>query len=102
MIYLYIKKLYPFLVVTKLMNVSRRRADIELLIQNAWKEAHLKGKHINTVDPLVICAKRLFPYLPDPVLHEYARTALRVIRNEPASQPLVNSPQTTLLTHFVR
>ena len=100
--YLYSKKLYSFLVVNKLMNVSRRRADITLLVQRSLKEAHLKGKQINTVDPIVICAKRLFPYLPDQVLHEYARTALRVIRNEPASQTLMNSLQTTLLIHFGR
>ena len=81
--------------------VDRRRANISVLVRRARIEASLKGKEINTVDPLVICAKRLFPFLPEHKTSEYARTALRVIRNESVNQILLTSHQTTLLNHLV-
>lgn len=80
--------------------VSRRRSDISVLVKQVKKEASLRGKQIKTIDPIVISAKRLFPYLPDPVLLEYSRTAFRVIRNDVVNQTLVDAPQTTLLTYF--
>ena len=43
---------------------GRRRADIEDLIRVTTKAASRKGKQIRTVDPLVICANRMYPYLP--------------------------------------
>jgi len=77
------------------MMVDRRRADIHRLVRQALAEASRKQRRIETIDPLVACAKRLFPYLHERVLYEYARTALRVIRNRTPGRY-----QTTLLTHI--
>lgn len=82
--------------------VDRRRADIHALIERARWEASIRGKPIETVDPLVACAKRMYPYLPDNVLHEYARTALRVITNGSRRQDPTVTPQPAPLTHFLR
>jgi hypothetical protein len=82
--------------------VDERRAKIKALIEQAQWEASIKGKPIETVDPLVACAKRMYPYLPDNVLHEYARTALRVITNGPRRQDPTATPQPAPLTLFLR
>jgi hypothetical protein len=82
--------------------VDRRRADICALIQQVMREASTKGRQIDTVDPILICAKRLFPYLSDKVLHEYSRTALRVITNSQRRPDPTINPQTTLLAHLIR
>jgi len=79
--------------------VERRRADIQRLIKNAIEEASRKNKQIETIDPLVACARRLFPYLPEGATHEYARTALRVIKNQSLVQTRLNNYQTTLMIH---
>jgi len=83
----------------ELAKVDGRRAHIDAIIRQAQQEASLKGKQIRIVDPLVLCAKRLFPYLPDQVLSEYARTALRVISN--GRHDMTVEPQPTLLIHFL-
>ena len=77
--------------------VNRRRADIEALIRVTTKAASRKGKQVKTVDPLVICANRMYPYLPEGTLLEYARTALKIINNGTRNPP---AAQTTLLTHL--
>jgi len=82
--------------------VDERRADIEALIEQAQWEALIRGKTIETVDPLVASAKRMYPYLPDNVLHEYARTALRVITNGSRRQDPTATPQPAPITHFLR
>ncbi|MBL7167540.1 hypothetical protein ISS40_02605 [Candidatus Bathyarchaeota archaeon] len=76
---------------------GRRRADIEDLIRVTTKAASRKGKQIRTVDPLVICANRMYPYLPEATIWEYARTALKIITNGTPNPP---AAQTTLLTHL--
>lgn len=82
--------------------VDERRADIKALIEQAKREASIRGKTIETVDPLVACARRMYPYLPDGVIHEYARTALRVITNGPRRQDQTPIPQPAPLTLFLR
>ncbi|MBS7638000.1 hypothetical protein KEJ49_03810 [Candidatus Bathyarchaeota archaeon] len=61
--------------------VDHRRADIERLIRCALEEAYRRDREIETIDPLLKWARRLFPYLHEGTLNEYARTALRVIKN---------------------
>jgi len=97
--YLYIKKLFNLMDGIYLTLVSRRRANIDLLIHQTRVKANLRGRKIETIDPLVACAKRLFPYLSDHMILEYARTALRVIQNESQTEASTNH-QTTLLTDF--
>jgi len=82
------------------MMVNKRRADVRRLVRQALKEASLKEKQIDTIDPLVVCAQRLFPYKHEDTIYEYARTALRVIRNQSPIQTRLNSHQTTLLIHI--
>ena len=81
--------------------VDRRRADIRALIEQTQREASFRGKTIETVDPLVVCARRMYPYLPDNVIHEYARTALRVITNGSRRQNPTATPQPAPLTLFL-
>jgi len=81
--------------------VDRRRADIRALIEQAQWEASIRGKTIETVDPLVACAKRMYPYLPYNALHDYARTALRVITNGLRRQDPTAIPQPAPLTLFL-
>ena len=81
-----------------MLRTERRRAEIEALIRTTTREASMKGKQVRTVDPLVHHASRMYPYLPEAAILEYARTALKVINNQNKDpQP---SAQTTLLTHF--
>lgn len=77
--------------------VTKRRAVIDKLIKAAKKEAELRHKRIDTVDPVVKCANRLFPYLHEELIYEYARTALRVILNNYKTG--LNNNQTTLFAH---
>lgn len=75
--------------------VDTRRADIERLVRCALEDAYRRDKEIETIDPLLKWAKRLFPYLQEGALNEYARTALRVIKNRHQPQRL-KGYQTTL------
>jgi hypothetical protein len=81
-----------------MVSVDRRRANIEALIKTTQKMVSLRGKIVRTVDPLFICANRLYPYLPEGTLLEYARTALKIITNQ--ERAIHPSTQTTLLFHF--
>lgn len=54
-----------------------RRERIEKLINLMG----MKNKNIETVDKLLTCARELYPYLPDQVVHGYAVAALRMIKN---------------------
>jgi hypothetical protein len=76
---------------------NRRRAEIEALIRVTTRATSRKGKQIKTVDPLVTCANRMYPYLPEATIREYARTALKIITNGTPNPP---AAQTTLLTHL--
>jgi len=80
-----------------MITVEVRRAVIDKLIECALNEASQRKKSIETVDPIIKCAQYLFPYLPDNVLHEYSRTALRLIVNRRA-RDVQGIHQTTLLT----
>lgn len=80
--------------------VDKRRADIKRLVWTAIQEASLKHKKIETIDMLVVSAKRLFPYLHEETIYEYARTALRVIKNSHPPQTVFSNHQTTLLMHL--
>lgn len=84
------------------MVVDRRRANIGKLVRRATAEAYRKHREIETIDPIVRWAQRLFPYLHEEAIYEYARTALRVIRNQPQPRTRLNDHQTTLLTHILR
>lgn len=77
--------------------VNEKRADIKRLIRTAMTEASNRQKQIETIDPLVLCARRLFPYLYEETIYEYARTALRVIRNRYTAQSVLSDHQTTLV-----
>ena len=62
--------------------VDSRRAVIERLVRKSREEAALRGKRIDTVDPIIKVGRRLYPYFSDQELHNYACTALRlVLRN---------------------
>jgi hypothetical protein len=77
--------------------INRRRADIEALIRVTTKATSRKGKQVRTVDPLVIYANRMYPYLPEATIRDYARTALKIITNGTPNPP---AAQTTLITHL--
>jgi hypothetical protein len=77
--YLYTKKFYFINGAYNLTEVESKRADIRKLVACAKSEASFKHKRIETIDPLVKCAKRLFPFNDEGEIYEYARTALRII-----------------------
>ena len=83
------------------MWVDSSRADIRRLVKEALEEASRKNKPIETIDPVLRCARRLFPYLHEEAIYKYARTALRVIINQPQTQTMLNDHQTTLLPHIL-
>jgi len=80
-----------------MLRVDRRRAEIEALIRVTTREATMRGKQVKTVDPLVIRANRMYPYLPEGTILDYARTALKIITN--GDRPHTTA-QTTLTAHF--
>jgi len=80
-----------------MLRVDRRRAEIAALIRVTTREATMRGKQVKTVDPLVIRANRMYPYLPEGTILDYARTALKIITNGDRSH---TTAQTTLTAHF--
>ena len=80
-----------------MLRVDRRRAEIAALIRVTTREATMRGKQVKTVDPLVIRANRMYPYLPEGTILDYARTALKIITN--GDRPHTTA-QTTLTAHF--
>jgi ribosomal protein L14 len=80
-----------------MLRVDRRRAEITALIRVTTREATMRGKQVKTVDPLVIRANRMYPYLPEGTILDYARTALKIITN--GDRPHTTA-QTTLTAHF--
>lgn len=83
-----------------MIRVDRRRAEIDLIIRHMNKAALSRRKEIRTIDPIVACTRRLFPYLSEQQLFDYARTALRILINESVDHQRAKSPQTTLLAHI--
>jgi len=82
-----------------LFTVEKRRADIEKLLTCAVTEARLKKRQIDRVDPLVRCARRLFPYLHDEGIYDISRTALRILMSEQSFQASLEEHQTRLTEH---
>jgi hypothetical protein len=77
-----------------------RRQHIQKLIRKANKDAAKRGKQIETIDPIMFWANKLYPYLPDNVKTQYSRTALRIIKeNYSLKDASLNvRAQTSLLT----
>jgi hypothetical protein len=59
--------------------VVKRRAVVEHLIKRTQEEAAAKRKSIETIDPVIRVGRRIYPYLSDRELNEFASTALRMI-----------------------
>lgn len=76
--------------------VNKRRSDVLKLIQESKLEAAQRNKKIETIDPLLKTAKKLFPLHTSDELYELSSTALWMILNEPEPQ----YQQTTLLVHI--
>lgn len=83
-----------------MIRVDKRRADIDLIVRHTKEAALSRRKEISTIDPIVTCTRRLFPYLSDQQLYDYTRTALRILINENTNPQMANNPQTTLLAHI--
>jgi len=77
-----------------------RRQQIQKLIRKANQDAAQKGKQINTIDPIMLWANKLYPYLPYNVKTQYSRTALRIIKENYSikDESLSDYSQTSLLT----
>jgi len=76
--------------------VNKRRSDVVKLIQASKLDAAQRDKKIETIDPVLKIAKRLFPLHTSDELYELSTTALWMILNEPEPQ----FQQTTLLVHI--
>lgn len=59
--------------------VVNRRAMVERLVQNTKEEAAMRKKRIEVIDPVIRVGRRLYPYLSDRELNDFASTALRII-----------------------
>ncbi len=77
-----------------------RRQHIQKLIRKANQDAAKRGKQIETIDPIMFWANKLYPYLPDNVKTQYSRTALRIIKKNYSfkDESLSVRAQTSLLT----
>jgi len=80
---------------------SIRRNDLFRLIREANKKASRRNRKVDTVDPLIACAKKMYPSLPSRVISEYARTALWIIVNNNHRETSGSNNQTDLLTFCV-
>ncbi len=79
-----------------MISVNRRRSDVFKLIQESKLKAAQRNKKVETIDPLLKIAKRLFPLYTSEELYDLSSTALWMILNEPEPQ----YQQTTLLVHI--
>jgi hypothetical protein len=79
-----------------MISVNRRRSDVFKLIQESKLEAVQKNKKVETIDPILKTAKRLFPLYTREELYDLSSAALWMILNEPEPQ----YQQTTLLVHI--
>jgi hypothetical protein len=61
--------------------VGIRRAIVESLVQSTCDEAALRSKRVKTIDPIMKVGRRMYPFLSDRELVDYASTALRIILN---------------------
>ena len=76
--------------------VGNRRSDIMWLVQSVRRNAELRNKHFDTIDPFLRVGRNLFPLLPQKTLYDYARTALRVY----LAEQIDVYQQTTLSSHL--
>jgi len=72
-----------------------RRAIVESLVQSTCDEAASRSKRVKTIDPIMRVGRRMYPFLSDRELVDYASTALRIILNSKESP----SHQTTLIVY---
>jgi hypothetical protein len=79
--YLYTKKLINFLSRFNMVHLNERRSIVEQLVRKTQEEASKKSKKVNTIDPVMEAARKLYPYLRDKELNDCACTALRLILN---------------------
>ena len=59
--------------------VGVRRAIVESLVRSTCDEAALRSKRVKTIDPIMRIGRRMYPFLSDRELVDYASTALRII-----------------------
>ena len=78
-----------------MVQVVIRRAIIENIVQRIHEEVASKRKSVDTIDPILKIVRRMYPYLSDRELADYASTALRIILNSEESDP----HQTTLVAY---
>jgi hypothetical protein len=60
---------------------------VERLIQTTREEATSKRRSVETIDPIIRVARRMYPYLSDRELIDCASTALRVILSNKGPDP---------------
>jgi len=65
--------------VDDMAQVNIKRAVVERLVQKSREEANIKGKKIETIDPILKTARKILPFLSDRELQEYSSAALRLI-----------------------
>jgi hypothetical protein len=75
--------------------VGNRRAMVERLVQTTREEAASKSRSVKTIDPIIRAGRRMYPYLSERELIDYASTALRVILSNRKSDPC----QMTLISY---
>ena len=75
--------------------VGIRRAIVEHLVQYTCDEAALRSKKVKTIDPIMRVGRRMYPFLSERELVDYASNALRIILNSDEFP----SHQTTLITY---
>jgi len=61
--------------------VGFRRAMVERLAQKTIENAGMRRRSVKTIDPVIKMGRRLYPYLSERELQEYASCALRIILN---------------------
>jgi len=59
--------------------VGNRRAVVERLVQITREDAATRRRSIATIDPIIKVGRRVYPYLSERELVDYASAALRII-----------------------
>ena len=78
-----------------MIQVGIRRAMIESLVRSTRYEAASSKRSVKTIDPIMKVGRKMYPYISDRELVDYASIALRIILNSRESYP----HQTTLVTY---
>ena len=82
-----------------MLTVDKHRANVKRLINYAVVDARLRNKKIDRIDPLMKCARHIFPYLHDEVIYDISRTALRILMSEKKLHANLGENQTRLTEH---